>query len=68
MKGLKMCTLFPSKNHSHIHVSDIVRGSHTGQYKSTSGCYNELVVAIFCTHAGVKCKKKSTPADFIIYL
>ena len=27
------------------------------QYKSTGGCYNELVVAIFRTGAGVKGKK-----------
>ena len=27
---------------------------HTGQCKSTGDCYNELVVAKFCTGAGVK--------------
>ena len=31
--------------------------NHTGQCKSTGGCYNELVVAIFSTGAGVKGKK-----------
>ena len=31
--------------------------NHTGQCKSTGGCYNELVVAIFRTGAGVKGKK-----------
>ena len=30
---------------------------HTGQCKSTGGCYNELVVAILHTGAGVKGKK-----------
>ena len=30
---------------------------HTGQCKSTGGCYNELVVAIFRSGAGVKGKK-----------
>ena len=27
---------------------------HTGQYKRTGGCYNELVVAFFSTGGGVK--------------
>ena len=40
---------------------------HTGQCKSTGGCYNELVVANFHTGAGVKIKK-SIPVDFMIYL
>ena len=31
---------------------------HTGQCKSIGGCYNELVVAIFRTRAGIKGKKK----------
>ena len=38
------------------------------QCKSTGGCYNELVVAIFRTGAGIKGKKKSIPVDFMIYL
>ena len=40
---------------------------HTCQCKSTGGCYNELVVAIFHTGGGVK-GKKSMPVDFMIYL
>ena len=39
---------------------------HTGQCKSTGGCYNELVMAIFLTGADVK-GKKSIPVDFMIY-
>ena len=31
---------------------------HTGQYKSTGGCYNELVVAYFSTCGGVKWRKR----------
>ena len=30
--------------------------NHTGQCKSTGGCYNELVVAFFSTGGGVKGK------------
>ena len=41
------------------------RQDHTGQCKSTGGCYNELVVAIFRTGAGIK-GKKSRPVDFMI--
>ena len=44
---------------------------HTGQCKSTGGCYNELVVAYFSTGGGVKWRKretKSIPVDFMIYL
>ena len=43
---------------------------HTGQCKSTGGCYNELVVAYFGTGGGVKWLKrytKSIPVDFMIY-
>ena len=40
--------------------------NHTGQCKSTGCYYNELVVAIFRTGAGVKGKK--IPVDFMIYL
>ena len=40
---------------------------HTGQCKSTGGCYNEVVVAIFRTGAEVK-GKKSIPVDLLIYL
>ena len=40
---------------------------HTGQCKSTGGCYNELVVAFFSTGGGDK-GKKSIPVDFMIYL
>ena len=40
---------------------------HTGQCKRTGGCYNELVVAFFCSGGGVK-GKKSIPVDFVIYL
>ena len=36
---------------------------HTGQCKSTGGCYNEVVVAIFRTGADVKGK-----VDLLIYL
>ena len=32
--------------------------SHTGQCKSTGGCYNELVVAYFGTGGGVKWRKR----------
>ena len=45
--------------------------NHTGQCKSTGGCYNELVVAYFGTGGGVKWRKrltKSIPVDFMIYL
>ena len=31
---------------------------HTGQCKSTGGCYNELVVAYFSTGGGVKWRKR----------
>ena len=31
---------------------------HTGQCKSTGGCYNELVVAYFGTGGGVKWRKR----------
>ena len=31
---------------------------HTGQCKSTGGCYNELVVAYFSTGGGVKWQKR----------
>ena len=31
--------------------------NHTGQYKSTGGCYNELVVAYFSTGGGGKGKQ-----------
>ena len=43
-------------------------GFHTGQCKRTGCCYNEPVVAIFRTGAGVKGKKKSISVDFMIYL
>ena len=33
--------------------------NQTGQCKRTGGCYNELVVAIFCTGDGVKGNKKN---------
>ena len=33
-------------------------GRHTGQCKSTGGCYNELVVAYFSTGGGVKWRKR----------
>ena len=48
-----------------------LRRYHTGQCKSTGGCYNELVVANFGTGGGVKWRKrltKSIPVDFMIYL
>ena len=32
-------------------------GSHSGQCKSTGGCYNELVVTFYSTGGGVKGKK-----------
>ena len=41
--------------------------SHTGKYKHSGGCYDELVVAFFSTGGGVKVKK-SIPVDFMIYL
>ena len=34
------------------------KGTHTGQCKSTGGCYNELVVAYFGTGGGVKWRKR----------
>ena len=34
------------------------REDHTGQCKSTGGCYNEVVVAYFGTGGGVKWRKR----------
>ena len=42
-------------------MSSIRHRPHTGQCKRNGGCYNELMVAIFRTGAGVKGK-----VDFII--
>ena len=55
----------------HGHLCDFGRGHqsliesvllsthiHTGQCKSTGGCYNELVVAYFGTGGGVKWRKR----------
>ena len=39
--------------HTHIYIH-----LHTGQCKSTGGCYNELVVAYFGTGGGVKWRKR----------
>ena len=36
----------------------LVVRTHTGQCKSTGGCYNELVVAIFRTGTAVKGKQE----------
>ena len=37
---------------------DDEHGIHTGQCKSTGGCYNELVVAYFGTGGCVKWRKR----------
>ena len=49
--------LFVSYKRKYVHKLLVNRLFHTGQCKSTGGCYNELVVAYFGTGGGVKWRK-----------
>ena len=58
MERIRSTSSYTSKN-----ITIEIKYQHTGQCKST---YNELVVAIFRTDAGVK-GKTPIPVDFMIY-
>ena len=49
-------TVFKKSNFQKISKLNALR--HTGQCKSTGGCYNELVVAYFSTGGGGKWRKR----------
>ena len=56
---LVILSLFSSSVKSRYVFSRSVKVNlHTGQCKSTGGCYNELVVAYFSTGGGVKWWKR----------
>ena len=57
MFRVKSCKLQELKSKFYTKYSN----NHTGQYKRTDDCYNELVVAFFSTCGGVKGKKISIP-------
>ena len=47
-----------SEYNQELPQSQTADNPHTGQCKSTGGCYNELVVAYFDTGGGVKWRKR----------
>ena len=57
---LSILSLFRNKfnkfNNTRARMLDSIY-HHTGQCKSTGGCYNELLVAFYSTGGGVKGKK-----------
>ena len=61
MERISSTSSYTSKN-----IKIEIKYQHTGQWKSTGRCYNELVVAIFHTGAGEK-GTASVLVDFMIY-
>ena len=51
------CVVFYVLLHLYNQVFYLVGYDQSGQCKSTGGCYNELMVAIFRPGAGIKGKK-----------